>query len=63
MLEDKDFDAAAAAAGLKMEPAERLRMLEGYAGLKTLLARIPDMALAPDEPATVYLMPSTSVQR
>ena len=63
MTEDENFDARAAAAGLDLDPAERLRLMEGYAGLKTLLARIPEMALAPDEPAMVYLMPSTSVQR
>ena len=63
MADEETFDVIAAAVGLKLDGAERLRMLEGYEGLQKLLARLPDGPLSPDEPAISYVMPTTRVQR
>jgi len=63
MTDQEKFDTIAEAAGLALDDAERMRLLEGYNGLQKLLAQIPDMALAPDEPAIAYVMPTTRVQR
>ena len=57
------FDVIAANAGLTLTDAERLRMYEGYKGLQTLLARLPDGPAMADEPAVVALLPGTRVVR
>jgi hypothetical protein len=63
MADEKSFDVIAQAAGLKLDDAERQRMIEGYEGLQEFLARIPDGPLSPDEPAIAYVMPTTRVKR
>jgi len=59
----EEFDAIAANAGLALTDDERLRMYEGYKGLQTLLARLPDAPVMADEPAFVALLPGTRVVR
>ncbi len=44
----EDFDVIAANAGLELTDDERLRMYEGYKGLQTLLARLPDASAMAD---------------
>jgi hypothetical protein len=55
------FDVIAANAGLDLTEAERPRMFEGYKGLQTLLARLPDSPAMAEEPAVVALLPGTRV--
>jgi len=57
------FEQLAEAAGLKLDAAEMERMREGYIGLQTLLARLPDDPDMVDEPAAVFLGTSLRVVR
>lgn len=57
------FEQLAEAAGLTLDEAEKVRMHEGYIGLQTLLARLPDDPDMADEPAAVFLGPSSRVVR
>lgn len=57
------FAQLAEAAGLTLDDAEKVRMREGYIGLQTLLARLPDDPDMTDEPAAVFLGPSSRVVR
>lgn len=57
------FEQLAKAAGLTLDDAEMERMREGYIGLQTLLARLPDDPEMADEPAAVFLGPSSRVIR
>lgn len=57
------FEQLASAAGLTLDDAELERMREGYIGLQTLLARLPDDPDMADEPAAVFLGPSSRVVR
>lgn len=57
----EDFDAVAAHCGLSLDADERLRMYDGYKGLQTLLARLPQGSAMEDEPAVVALVPGTKV--
>ncbi len=59
----EDFEQLAAAAGLTLDDAEKVRMREGYIGLQTLLARLPDDPDMADEPAAVFLGPSSRAVR
>jgi hypothetical protein len=59
----EDFDVIAANAGLILTEDERLRMYEGYKGVQTLLARLPDGPGMAEEPAIVALLPGTRVIR
>lgn len=57
------FDVIAANAGLTLTGDERRRMYEGYKGLQTLLARLPEGPGMAEEPAIVALLPGTRVIR
>ena len=57
------FAERAEQAGLSLDGAELERMYEGYRGLQTLLARLPDDPEMADEPAAVFLGPSSRVVR
>ena len=57
------FEKLAEAAGLTLDPAEKERMREGYLGLQTLLARLPEDPAMADEPALVFQEPSSRVVR
>jgi len=57
------FDTIVARAGLVLTPDERQRMFEGYKGLQTLLARLPDKLAMEAEPAVVALLPGTRVMQ
>lgn len=57
------FAQLAEAAGLTLDDAEKVRMREGYIGLQSLLARLPDDPDMADEPAAVFLGPSSRVVR
>lgn len=57
----EEFDAVAAQCGLVLDADERLRLYEGYKGLQTLLARLPDGPAMEDEPAVIALVPGTKV--
>jgi hypothetical protein len=55
------FAAIAAAAGLVLDAAEQARLHEGYKGLQTLLARLPQGPAMEDEPAVIALVPGARV--
>lgn len=57
------FERLAEAAGLTLDDAEMERMRQGYIGLQTLLARLPGDPDMADEPAAVFLGPSSRVVR
>lgn len=57
----EDFDQLARSVGLTLDDAEKERMREGYIGLQTLLARLPDEPDMADEPAAVFLGPTSRV--
>lgn len=57
------FEQLAKAAGLTLDDDEKVRMREGYIGLQALLARLPDDPDMADEPAAVFLGPSSRVVR
>jgi len=59
----EDFAQLAEAAGLTLDDAEMERMREGYIGLQTLLARLPEDPDMADEPAAVFLGPTSRVVR
>lgn len=62
-ISSKEFAQLAEAAGLTLDDAEMERMREGYIGLRTLLARLPEDPDMVDEPAAVFLGPSSRVVR
>lgn len=55
------FERLAAQVGLDLTPEELETMLEGYRGLRELLARLPREPDLSDEPAAVFLAPETRV--
>ena len=57
------FDRLVDQLGLKLDADERVRMLEGYRGLRRMLARLPDDPDMVDEPAVVFLGASSRVIR
>ncbi len=59
----EDFEQLATSAGLNLNDAEKVRMREGYIGLQSLLARLPEDPDMADEPAAVFLGPSSRVVR
>ena len=59
----EEFAAIAAGAGLTLDPAEQARLYEGYKGLRTLLARLPQGPAMEEEPAVIALVPGARVVR
>ena len=59
----EEFDGVLARAGLVVDAAVRARLYEGYKGLQTLLARLPQDSAMEAELATVALVPGAQVVR